>query len=68
MLRALVEAVDEQVGKEYGIHPRVEGVSQDGWVLIDVGDVVVHLFSPERRDYYRLEDLWSHGKVLLHLQ
>jgi ribosome-associated protein len=37
-------------------------------MLADFGDVVVHLLSPERRDYYRLEELWSQGKVLLHLQ
>jgi ribosome-associated protein len=36
--------------------------------LVDYGDVVVHLFSPEKRDYYRLEDLWSQSKVLIHLQ
>jgi ribosome-associated protein len=37
-------------------------------VLVDFGDVIVHLLSPDRRDYYRLEDLWAKGKVLLRLQ
>jgi ribosome-associated protein len=35
---------------------------------VDFGDVILHLFSPERRDYYHLEELWSDGKILLHLQ
>jgi len=38
---------------------RVEGLSQANWVLVDAGDVVVHLFRPEVRHYYRLEDLWN---------
>jgi len=46
---------------------RLEGTSQDGWMVIDYGDIVIHLFSPARRDYYRLEELWSEGKVLLRL-
>jgi len=46
----------------------VEGAPQDGWLLVDFGDIILHVFSPDRRDYYRLEDLWSSGKVLLRLQ
>jgi len=35
--------------------------------LLDYGDVILHLFSSEMRKYYRLEDLWEEGKVILHL-
>ncbi|MGE4351266.1 MAG: ribosome silencing factor [Bdellovibrionales bacterium] len=38
---------------------RVEGLPQGDWVLVDAGDVVIHLFRPEVRDYYQLEDIWS---------
>lgn len=38
---------------------RVEGLPQGDWVLVDAGDVVVHLFRPEVRDYYDLESMWS---------
>jgi ribosome-associated protein len=38
---------------------RVEGSSQTGWILMDYMDVVVHIFTPETRDFYRLEQLWG---------
>jgi ribosome-associated protein len=68
MLQALSDSVIENVRREYRIHSRAEGVAVDGWILIDFGDVIVHLFSPDRRDYYRLEELWGRGKTLLRLQ
>ncbi|WP_416899198.1 MAG: ribosome silencing factor [Minwuia sp.] len=39
--------------------PRVEGANACDWVLVDAGDVIVHLFRPEVRDFYRLEKMWS---------
>jgi len=68
MLQALADAVREHAHQVYGLPTRTEGRSQDGWMLVDLGDVIVHLFSPDRRNYYRLEELWSHGKILLRLQ
>lgn len=68
MLDALAEAVTEAIRKNHHKKGRVEGSPQEGWTVIDYGDVVVHLFSPDQRDYYRLEELWNQGKVLLHVQ
>jgi ribosome-associated protein len=68
MLNALAEAAMEQTRQVHDLRGRVEGDPRNGWLLADFGDVILHLFSPERRDFYRLEELWSQGKVLLHLQ
>ncbi len=68
MIQALVDSAIEQVKKDYKINARVEGQAEDGWILVDYGDIILHIFSPQRRDFYRLEDLWSEGKVLLHVQ
>jgi len=50
--------------KDRGILPaRVEGLAQARWILMDYLDVVVHVFTPETRDYYRLESLWGEVPV-----
>lgn len=68
MLKALLDATIDEVRNSHRKKPRIEGEPRDGWLLADYGDVIVHLFSPDRRDYYRLEDLWQDAKILLHLQ
>ena len=68
MIQALVDSAIDQVKNEFRINARVEGQAGDGWMLVDYGDIILHIFSPQRRDYYRLEELWSDGKVLLHVQ
>jgi ribosome-associated protein len=68
-LRALAEEVRLRLKSRYSTTARsVEGDASSGWVLIDYGDVILHLFSPALRDYYRLEDLWRDGQILLHMQ
>ncbi|HEY9077965.1 MAG TPA: ribosome silencing factor [Anaerolineaceae bacterium] len=68
MLDNLATKVSEMVHERYGYPRMIEGRAADGWQVLDLGDVVVHLFAPDRRDYYRLEQLWERGKVLLRLQ
>ena len=52
--------------KQEGRQPAgIEGKSMSGWVLVDCGDIVVHVFSPVQREYYRLERLWSAAKTIL---
>jgi ribosome-associated protein len=68
MLNSLVEAVLEASKKQFHLNGRVEGRPDDGWMLVDLGDVIVHLFSPDQRSYYQLEQLWSSGKVVLKLK
>lgn len=68
MLQALADSAIEKVKKKHDLRGRVEGGPQDGWLLADFGDVILHIFSHDRREYYRLEELWSEAKVLLHVQ
>ena len=68
MLNALMDTVLETVSKKYRMKSKPEGEPREGWMLADLGDVVVHVFSSEQRAYYQLEQLWAEGKVLLHLQ
>lgn len=59
---AMVDAVQEELSKE-GFEPkRVEGVRSSGWILLDYGDLVVHIFSKEDRLFYDLERIWRDGK------
>jgi ribosome-associated protein len=68
MLDALAKGVLEAIKKDFKKKRPVEGESREGWLVLDFGDVVVHLFSPDMREYYDLEELWSDGKVLLRVQ
>lgn len=59
-LDAVVESVEEKVRTNCGEKPMaVEGRAGSNWVLIDYGSVVVHVFKPEVRDFYRLDRLWG---------
>jgi ribosome-associated protein len=51
----------EKIKAECGRSPRIEGLPTADWVLIDAGDVIVHLFRPEVRSFYNLERMWSFG-------
>jgi ribosome-associated protein len=68
LIEALADEVLKKLKDQYKIIGKIEGHSHDGWLVIDLGDLVLHLFTPDQRDYYKLEHLWLEGKVLLHLQ
>jgi ribosome-associated protein len=58
--KAIHDAIHKGMKDEHGMLPgRVEGLSQANWILMDYLDVVVHVFTPETREYYRLEQLWG---------
>jgi ribosome-associated protein len=68
-LRSLADEIRKKVKDEFeGLLGRQEGAPASGWVLLDYGDVIVHLFSAEMRRYYKLEQLWEAGRVLLRVQ
>lgn len=56
---AVADRLTEALKKAGCPAPRVEGLTHCDWVLVDAGDVVVHVFRPEVRDFYNLERLWS---------
>ena len=59
LVRAIVDDVEEVVRNQLGRSPlRVEGASEQQWVLIDYGDVIVHVFTDEMRTYYEIERLY----------
>lgn len=63
-VKAIADAVDEQLRKN-GEKPRaMEGYHTGSWILIDYVDLVVHVFDPETRDFYGLERLWGHADQL----
>jgi ribosome-associated protein len=59
---AMAQKLAERIKREGRITPRIEGLPAADWVLIDVGDVVVHLFRPEVRSFYNLERMWGFGE------
>ena len=67
-LKAMLESVDEELSPD-GLEPMGrEGEAASGWVLLDYGDVIVHLFGQEERSYYDLESLWHDATPLLRVQ
>jgi ribosome-associated protein len=59
-VKAIHDGILEGMKKDHGVLPRrVEGLPEARWILMDYLDVVVHIFLPEAREYYRLEQLWG---------
>jgi ribosome-associated protein len=61
-LHAMSEEIDDAFEGQGDRRLGIEGYEESRWILLDYGDVVVHLFEPEMREYYALEDLWGHAK------
>jgi len=67
-----ISAIYNEVGhrlKKEGILPHHhEGTTDSGWLLLDFGDIIVHIFAPFERDYYQLDELWSQATPVLRIQ
>ncbi|MBK9330574.1 MAG: ribosome silencing factor [Sphingobacteriales bacterium] len=62
--RAITDHLEEEVRNQANIKPfHIEGRSNGEWCLLDFGDVVVHIFQREKREFYQLEDLWSDAVI-----
>ncbi len=66
--QAIVDDTVEALRAE-GVRPiSREGTADSGWVLVDYGDVILHVFAPAEREYYRLEQMWKAAPVVVHVQ
>jgi len=67
-IRAVTAALDEELVKSGARNPKIEGSAETGWVLLDFSDVIIHVFSPEQREFYRLERLWKQAQPVVVVQ
>lgn len=67
-IKAIAEAIDEELSKQGARLFHREGDAENGWILLDFSDVIVHIFGTKEREYYRLERLWSEAKPMVYLQ
>jgi len=63
-VRAIVEAVDECLSKLGYAQPAIEGKNEGRWVLLDYGDVIIHVFHERERNFYKLEQFWNHALIV----
>ena len=62
-VRAIAGAITDQVEQEWQQRPlRTEGQAEGNWLLLDYGDVIVHIMSPKEREFYNLEAFWGHAE------
>ena len=67
-IRAIYDEVAHTLKKEGVLPHHHEGVLDSGWLLLDYGDVIVHIFATFEREYYQLDKLWSEARLVLRLQ
>ena len=58
-IRAIAENTVTEIKKSSNVNVNIEGLNQSDWVLIDAGDIIIHLFRPEVREFYNLEKMWQ---------
>jgi ribosome-associated protein len=64
-LRAISGSVIDKIEADLNCLPlRTEGQNQGGWILLDYGDLIVHIMMPELREFYNLEAFWGHGQMV----
>lgn len=64
-VEAIIDEIEKKLREEAHAKPiHREGIEEGTWALLDYGDVIVHVFQPEARDYYRLEQLWNDAPII----
>jgi len=67
-IRAIFEEVEHTLKKQGVLPLHHEGTVDSGWLLLDYGDVIVHIFATVEREYYQLDKLWSEASLVLRIQ
>ncbi len=67
-IETIRDAIDETLRKEGAAPRHYEGTADSGWVLLDFGEVIIHIFTLAERDYYQLDELWSKATPLVRIQ
>jgi ribosome-associated protein len=67
-IRAVYDEIEQSLKKEGVLPHHHEGTVDSGWLLLDYGDVIVHIFGASQREYYRLDELWREAKTVLRIQ
>ena len=63
-VQAMADSVQEKLGRECYMTKNVEGYEAGNWILLDFGDIIVHVFDNENRLFYDLERIWRDGKLI----
>jgi ribosome-associated protein len=66
-IRAIYEDVEQSLKKKGVLPVHREGTVDSGWLLLDYGDVIVHIFSTEEREFYQLDRLWNQADLVLRI-
>ena len=64
---SIAEKITDSIKKDFRIVSKVEGKTQGDWVLIDSGDIIIHVFRPEVREFYQLEKMWIQNKTTVNI-
>jgi len=68
MLRSILKTAKEAMQVKFDRKGNIQGSPSNGWIAVDFDNFVLHIFSPDQRKFYNLEELWADGKILLHIQ
>ena len=66
-IRAITGELLEKLKREGSKLAVIEGTPESGWMLIDFGSVIVHIFSPQQRAYYQVEELWQDAPIMMRM-